>query len=61
MNNTMKGILSRVLSEEIENQKAWKEDEMMTWESDGLDRDKNIEIIQEFMKENDIPRYHRYC
>lgn len=60
MNNTMKGILSRVLSEEIENQKAWKEDEMMTWESDGLDRDKNIEIIQEFMKENDIPIYHRY-
>lgn len=60
MNNTMKGILSRVLSEEIENQKAWKEDEMMTWESDGLDRDKNIEIIEEFMKENDIPIYHRY-
>ena len=57
MDAFMKSILSRVLSDEIRNQKKWKEDEKKMGFSDAYtDRDYNIKRIIEFMEENDIPR-----
>ena len=51
----MKSILSRVLSDEIRNQKKWQEDEKkMGFPDEYTDRDYNIKRITEFMKENDI-------
>ena len=56
MDAFMKGILSRVLSDEIRNQKKWQEDERkMGFSDDRTDRDYNIKKITEFMEENDIP------
>ena len=55
MDAFMKSILSRVLSDEIRNQKKWQEDEKKMGLSDVYnDRDYNIKRITEFMKENDI-------
>ena len=55
MDAFMKSILSRVLSDEIRNQKEWQEDEKKMGLSDVYnDRDYNIKRITEFMKENDI-------
>lgn len=55
MDAFMKSILSRVLSDEIRNQKKWQEDEKKMGLSDVYnDRDYNINRITEFMKENDI-------
>ena len=55
----MKSVLSRVLSEEIEHQIQWRDSatekdipEMI------VDRNRNIELIRQFMKENDITEYH---
>ena len=51
----MKSILSRVLSDEIRNQKKWQEDERKMGFSDYyINRDYNIKKIIEFMEENDI-------
>lgn len=56
MDAFMKGILSRVLSDEIRNQEKWKEDERkMGFSDDRTHRDYNIQKITEFMEENDIP------
>ena len=58
MDAFMKGILSRVLSDEIRNQKKWQEDERkMGFSDDRTHRDYNIQKITEFMEENDIPLY----
>lgn len=58
MDNFMRGILSRVLTEEIENQKKWKEDdEKMGFV--GTDRDDNIKRIEKFMEENEIPKFFK--
>ena len=55
MDAFMKSILSRVLSDEIRNQKKWQEDEKkMGFPDEYTDRDYNIKRITEFMKENDI-------
>lgn len=57
MDAFMKSILSRVLSDEIRNQKKWQEDEKkMGFSDEYTDRDYNIKRITEFMEENDIPR-----
>lgn len=56
MDAFMKGILSRVLSDEIRNQKKWQEDERkMGFSDDRTHRDANIAHIEKFMEENDIP------
>ena len=58
MDNFMRGILSRVLTEEIENQKIWWEQERKNGLPDKLtNRKDNIERIEKFMSENDIPKY----
>ena len=56
MDNFMKGILSRVLSEEIQNQMKWKEqDKGFGFPDDVLEhRDDNIKRIRQFMHENNI-------
>ena len=55
----MKSVLSRVLSEEIEHQIQWRDSAM---EKDipamVVDRNRNIELIRQFMTENDITEYH---
>ena len=61
MDNFMRRILSRVLTEEIENQKIWWENEQKDGIPDELtNRKNNIERIEKFMAENDIPK-HFFC
>ena len=61
MDAFMKGILSRVLSEEIRNQEMWKEDERkMGFPDDRTHRDANIAHIKQFMEDNEIPFYQVY-
>lgn len=54
MDNFMKSILSRVLSEEIGRQEHWKQQEIEYRLSSALERDDNIERIKKFMEENGI-------
>lgn len=54
MSEFMKSVLSRLLSEEIRNQKEWKIVETKHYGFDAKFRDENIEEIRQFMKENDI-------
>lgn len=54
MSNTMKGILGRVLSEEIAHQYNWQKDDIERFGDDRTGRDKIIEEIKQFMKDNDI-------
>ena len=54
MNKIMKGILSRLLSQEIANQERWQQDEIKKYGKQKLDRDKIIKNIKDFMKENEI-------
>ena len=56
MDGFMKGILSRTLTEEIENQLKWKDDDVQRGLS-GDERDDNIARIKQFMQDNDIPTY----
>ena len=61
MDAFMKGILSRVLSDEIRNQQKWKEDERKQgFPDDVTHRDANIAHIKKFMEENDIPWFEKY-
>ena len=56
----MRGILSRVLTEEIENQKIWWENEQKDGVPDEItNRKNNIERIEKFMAENDIPKFFK--
>lgn len=54
MDDFMRTILSRVLSQEIGNQMRWKDEDIKNGFGDGADRDKNIGKIKEFMKQNGI-------
>ena len=54
MNNIMKGILSRLLSQEIANQERWQQNEIKEFGKQQIDRDKIIKNIKNFMKENEI-------
>lgn len=54
MNSIMKGILSRLLSQEIANQERWQENEIKEFGKQQIDRDKIIKNIKDFMKENEI-------
>ena len=60
MDAFMKGILSRVLTEEVENQKKWWEDEKRQGMPDEItNRKGNIDRIEKFMEENDIPHFQK--
>ena len=52
----MKAILRRTLSEEIRNQMKWKQDDIKRdFPQEMIDRrDDNIKRIREFMEQNDI-------
>lgn len=54
MDDFMRTILSRVLSKEIGNQMRWKDEDIKNGFGDAMSRDKNIEEIKEFMKQNGI-------
>lgn len=54
MNSIMKGILSRLLSQEIANQERWQQDEIKKYGKQQIDRDKIIKNIKDFMRENEI-------
>lgn len=54
MNSIMKGILSRLLSQEIANQERWQQDEIKKFGKQQIDRDKIIKNIKDFMRENEI-------
>lgn len=54
MDDFMRSILSRVLSEEIGRQEEWKKKEMSYRLSSVLERDDNIARIKKFMDENKI-------
>lgn len=59
MDEFMKSILCRVLSEEIAHQEQWKENDIKLFGSEEKaketsDRDEWIKRIKEWMKENDI-------
>lgn len=54
MTTLMKGILGRVLSQEIAHQENWKKDDIERFGEDKVARDDIINKIKEFMKENDI-------
>lgn len=54
MDNFMKSVLSRVLSQEIGNQLKWKESDIKNGYSDGSDRDDNIARIKQFMNDTGI-------
>lgn len=59
MDDFMRGILSRCLTEEIERQEDWKQSDIEI----GFDpkrRDDNISRIREFMEMNEIPAYIKY-
>lgn len=53
MNEMIKRILSRVLTEEIEKQKEWAKDE-----DNITDRDYIIKEIEKFMEENGIEKMY---
>ena len=60
MDAFMKGILSRVLTEELANQKKWQEDERRQGMPDEIcNRDYNIARITEFMEQNNIPYFQK--
>lgn len=54
MDNVMKGILSRVLSQELANQEKWQQKEVKEYGADLAERDEIKAIINKFMEENDI-------
>ena len=54
MDDFMRTILSRVLSQEIGNQIRWKDEDIKNGFGDAMSRDENIEEIKEFMKQNGI-------
>lgn len=56
MNEVMKGILSRCLTEEIERQNKWKKQDI-EYGFDGKQRDLIISDIRDFMETNEIPVY----
>lgn len=54
MDEFMKGILSRVLSEEIAKQQKWADREERDFGMDRSNREDNVKRIQEFMDKNEI-------
>ena len=54
MTNVMKGILSRILSQEIAHQEQWQKDDIERFGEDITKRDEIIEEIKSFMDENGI-------
>ena len=54
MTDLMKGILGRVLSQEIAHQENWKKDDIERFGNDGTNRDMIIQQIKDFMEENEI-------
>ena len=54
MDNFMRGILSRVLSEELANQVYWSQKELDEFDIPMVDRESNIKNIKKFMQDNDI-------
>lgn len=55
MTDLIKGVLSRVLSEELAHQENWKKDDASKHHAGVIDRDSIMEEIRTYMKENDIP------
>lgn len=54
MSEFMRSILTRLLNQECDNQLKWKENDMKYGFS-GEERDDNIRLLHEWMKENNIP------
>ena len=54
MDDFMRSILSRVLSEELAQQKLWQQKELEQFGIDPADRNTTISKIQQFMEDNDI-------
>ena len=54
MTDLMKGILSRILSQEIAHQEQWQKDDIERFGEDITKRDEIIEEIKSFMDENGI-------
>ena len=54
MAETMKSILTRVLSQEIAHQEQWKKEDLERFGKNPIDRDKIVAEVKDFMKENNI-------
>lgn len=54
MDKFIRGILSRVLSEELARQKYWAKKELAEFDMPPVDRERNIKSIYKFMQDNDI-------
>lgn len=50
----VKGILSRILSQEVAHQEIWRDKERARFGYDKIDRDGIIEEIKQYMMDNDI-------
>lgn len=54
MTDMMKGILARVLSQELAHQENWQADDMKRFGKDKMDRGYIIQEVKSFMEENGI-------
>lgn len=54
MTDTMKGILSRVLSQEIAHQEIWAQEELEKFGEPKIKREEIVAEIKKWMKDNDV-------